>query len=239
MMPKTVGRIIELTYLHDGVRVFEDREAAGKVLAGLLETYRETGALVLGIPAGGVSVGAVIARTLGLELDVAVTSKITLPWNTEMGYGAVAFDGTVLLNEEVLAGLGLTDRQVQEGIEKTRAKVARRLRLLRGDRPPPAVAGRTCILVDDGLATGSTMRVAAMVLQRAGAGNLVVAVPTGHVRAVLRLARHADVVYCANVRSGQAFAVADAYHHWYDVSEAEAAEVLAACREAVPPPERA
>jgi putative phosphoribosyl transferase len=97
----------------------------------MLEAFKETSAMVLAIPAGGVPVGAEISRQLELPLDVAVVSKITLPWNTEAGYGAVAFDGTTRLNHDLVAGLGLGKDVVEKGIADTRAKVRRRVTLFR------------------------------------------------------------------------------------------------------------
>jgi predicted phosphoribosyltransferase len=225
-------KIIELKHLRDRLYVFEDRDDAGRVLASMLEPYRGTDAILLGIPSGGVPVAAAIARELGLALDVAVVNKITLPWNSEVGYGGVAFDGAVVLNEDVLPQLGLTDRQVQEGIAKTREKVQRRVRLLRGDKPLPDVAGRTVIVVDDGLATGSTMLVAVKALRQAGAREIIAAIPTGHEQSVVKLAREADAVFCANIRTGWSYAVASAYRLWTDMTESEVAAILTAFRAA-------
>jgi putative phosphoribosyl transferase len=103
----------------------------------MLESLADSDALLLAIPAGGVPVAAAIAKQLKLALDVAVVSKITLPWNTEAGYGAVGFDGTVRLNDELLSRLRLTDREIHEGIARTRCKVASRLAVLRGSGGPP------------------------------------------------------------------------------------------------------
>ena len=114
--------IVELQELRNRVKVFRDREHAGEVLAGMLAEYRGTDTWVLGILAGGVPVAAVVSRALDLPLDVAVVSKITLPWNPEMGYGAVAFDGTVQLNEALIKALGLGHRDVETGIARTREK---------------------------------------------------------------------------------------------------------------------
>ena len=224
--------IVELPPLRDRLAVFEDRDDAGRTLAAMLEPYRGSGALVLGIPAGGVPIAIVIARILGLDIDVAVVNKITLPWNTEVGYGGAAYDGTLWLNEDVLRQTRLTAEQIEEGIELTRAKVARRAQRFRGDQPPPDVSGRTVILVDDGLATGSTMRVAVRAVRRAGASRIVVAVPTGHEDTVIRLARDVTRVYCANIRSGWSYAVAAAYRNWTSLGEADVAAVLAEHRTA-------
>jgi predicted phosphoribosyltransferase len=110
MSNKTGTQIFELSKFRDQVCVFRDRAFAGKVLADMLKEFRNRNAIVMAIPAGGVAVGAVIAKELNLPLDVAVVSKITLPWNSEAGYGAVAFDGTVKLNQEFLSHLNLNGK---------------------------------------------------------------------------------------------------------------------------------
>jgi predicted phosphoribosyltransferase len=222
--------IEELVDLRDRTDVFADRQEAGRTLAEMLQAYRGAAALVLGVPSGGVPVAIVIAQTLGLEMDVAVVNKITLPWNTEVGYGGVAYDGTMLMNEDVLRLSMLSQRQIRDGIEMTKAKVARRVRLLRGDQPPPAVEGRTVIIVDDGLATGSTLRVAVKAVRKGGASAILVAIPTGHEDSVIRLARDVDRLYCANIRGGWSFAVAAAYRNWTNLEEEEVAALLAEYR---------
>ncbi len=218
--------IVDRPELRDRVKVFRDRAHAGGVLAEMLASYRETDTIVLGIPAGGVPVGVIIAKQLNLPFDVSVVSKITLPWNTEAGYGAVAFDGTVKLNQELLPRLGLSEEEVKEGIEKTTSKVARRFRDLRGEQPFPRLAGRSVILVDDGIASGFTMLVAIEALRGAKAEHVVVAVPTGHSGPVQNIAAEVEAFYCANIRGGWRFAVADAYELWSDVSEEEVISIL-------------
>jgi len=218
--------LIEKPELRDREKVFSDRAHAGRVLAEMLEVFRESEAVVLAIPAGGVPVAAALAGELGLALDVAVVSKITPPTSTEVGYGAVAFDGSVGLNDELMERLSLTHEEIVEGVEKTAGKVQRRLETLRGDRPFPDLANRTVILVDDGLASGFTMLVAAQAVRRAGAARVFVAVPTAHLESLDRIADEVEAVCCANVRSGWSFAVADAYISWHDVSEEEAARIL-------------
>ena len=208
--------------LRDRAPVFRDRAEAGRMLAGLLASFRASGALVLAIPCGGVPVGVEIARALDLELDIAPVSKILLPWTTEAGFGAVAFDGSVWINKNDVSHYGLSENAVADSVAAARAKVERRTIRLRGERTPPAAAGRAVILVDDGIAAGSTMRVAIDAIGRLGATRIAVAAPTGHRHAVELLAGLADEVYCANVRGARHFAVADAYENWRDVNEAEA-----------------
>jgi len=219
--------IYDLPQLRNSFHVFRDRADAGMHLANMLEGCRGSGALVMAVPAGGVPVGVTVARELELALDLAVVSKITLPWSTESGYGAVAFDGTVMLNEKLLPDLGLSDDQIQEGITRTREKVRRRSRELRGDQPIPELSGRTVILVDDGLASGFTMKVAVQALRNQRCREILAATPTAHEQAAASVAQVAEAVYCPNLRHGWQFAVADAYEEWYDVSEDEVRALLA------------
>jgi len=212
--------------LRNKVGVFKDREHAGSLLGDMLTPYPLKNSIVFGIPAGGVPVGLAVADRLGLPFDVAVVSKITLPWNTEAGYGAVAFDGTFKLNKALIAQLPLSEDQIQEDIWNTQSKVMRRVKRFRGNRPFPRVKGRPVILVDDGLASGFTMRTSVEALRNAGAENLIVAVPTAHDRAVADIADLAEAVFCANIRKGGRFAVAEAYQYWYDVSEDEVMNML-------------
>jgi predicted phosphoribosyltransferase len=220
-------RVHDIAALRNRAPVFRDRAHAGEILAGMLAAFKDSGAIVLAIPAGGVPVAAEIASRLALPLDVAVVSKILLPWTTESGYGAVAWDGTVWVNEDDARHFGLGKEEIAAGIAQAVHKVERRLARLRRDRPMPALAGRTALLVDDGIAAGSTMRVAVDALRRLDAGHIVVAAPTAHERAAYALAQRADALYCANLRGGPQFAVADAYENWHDVPEAEAAAILA------------
>jgi putative phosphoribosyl transferase len=218
--------VIDLPELRDRVSVFHDRADAGKAVAGMLSEYKNTDARVLGIPAGGIPVALEIAQELKLPLDVVVVSKITLPWNTEAGYGAVAFDGTVRLNQRLVAGLNLSEGDIRQGMEQTSGKVAMRAKVLRGERPFPDVSTTPVILVDDGLASGFTMLVGVEALRNAGARQIVVAVPTGHDSSVRMMADYVEKLYCANIRSGVSFAVADAYEKWSDVSDEEVIHVL-------------
>lgn len=220
------SRIIDLPELRDQVRVFRDRAQAGEVLADMLVQYRDSSAALLAIPAGGVPVAVRMAEELELSVDVAVASKITRPGDPEAGYGAVAFDGTVLLDDQFISDAGLERQRVETDIELTREKVQRRCRLMRGDRPYPDLSQGPAILIDDGLASGTTMEVTVRALRAKGASQIVVAVPTGHINAVHRIAAEVDKVYCPNIRTGYSFAVADAYKFWNDVDESDAIQLL-------------
>ena len=220
------SNIIDLPELREQTHVFQDRAHAGQVLARMLTDNDKQAGIILAIPAGGVPVGVVMAEKTGLDFDVPVVSKITLPWNTEAGYGAVAFDGTVKLNKDLVRRINLTAEEVKKGIEKTTAKVARRVKKLRGRLPFPNLENRCAILVDDGLASGFTMRVAVTSLRSAGAGRIVVAVPTGHRQSAEMIAQEVETLYCANIRGGLSYAVAGAYQHWSDVAEEDVVKLL-------------
>jgi len=214
--------VVELSDLRNRNRVFRDRRHAGEVMATMLADRLSADALLLAVPAGGVPVAAEVARRLELPLDVAVVSKVTLPWNSEAGYGAVAFDGTVRLNRGLATRVGLSEEQMTDGVERTIRKVERRVRRMRGKRPWPELAGRPVVLVDDGLASGFTMLVAVEAVATRGAERVVVAAPTAPLDTVQRLVERAHEVVVANIRTSYPFAVADAYQRWSDVDEDDA-----------------
>jgi putative phosphoribosyl transferase len=205
---------------------FKDREAAGRSVAGMLKKYKDGDALVLAIPAGGVPVAAAIASALSLELQVIPVSKVLFPWTTEGGFGAVAFDGTEWLDDAAVDNFGLKTEQIEKAIAEARAKVERRNARLRGNRSLPEFGNSTVILVDDGIAAGSTMRTAIAALRKRGAGRIVVAVPTAHSRSVEALRSLADEIVCPDIRGGMRFAVADAYEEWRDLSDDEVEAIL-------------
>src|SRR5436853_5499798 len=134
---------------------FRDRSHAGRELATMLDEFRGTAALVLAIPAGGMPVGKAIAEALGLPLAIAPVSKVLYPWTTEAGYGAVAFDGSVLLDDAAIERHGVKPGQIETAVADAHAKVERRSARLRKGRAALALEGRTVIVVDDGIAAGS------------------------------------------------------------------------------------
>jgi putative phosphoribosyl transferase len=203
---------------------FRDRADAGARLAAMLEKYRGSQAIVLAIPAGGVPVGVAIARELGLRLQAAPVSKVLYPWTTESGFGAVAFDGSVWIDEDAAENFRLTRAQVEKAVADARAKVERRTRRFGVEKT--ALENSTVILVDDGIAAGSTMRTAIAALRKLGAGCIVVAVPTAPSRSLEAMRRLAGELVCADIRGGGSFAVADAYEEWRDLSDDEVEAML-------------
>jgi putative phosphoribosyl transferase len=221
-----MGRLIEDPGLRDEVYVFADRSAAGRQLAAKLPDLRGSKPHLFAIPAGGVPVGVEIARSLNLPLDLVIVRKIQLPWTTEAGFGALDADGKAIFNDALIDRAGLTPRQIEAQMQKTLAGLRQREARLRGSRPYPDLTGQTAIVADDGLASGYTMRAAVRFLQAKGAGEIIVAVPTGSARTVQDLLPLVDVLVCLNIRGGWSFAVADAYENWYDLEEAEVLEIL-------------
>ena len=219
--------IFEIETLRNRTHVFRDRTDGGHVLASLLRNQNERSRIVLAIPSGGVPVALEMRETLKLPLDFMIVSKITFSWNREAGYGALAYDGTHRMNEETVKMLRMTRQEMDEGLEETKKKIAERVFRLRKFQPVIKIEGEDVILVDDGLASGITMEVAIEVARKQNAQRVAVAVPTGHEATVRRLGSAADAVYCANIRSGSSFAVADAYQEWHDVSDEELKALLA------------
>lgn len=207
---------------------FADRVEAGRVLGELLSGpggVDGAGALVLGIPRGGVIVAAEVARVLGAELDVAVPAKVRAPFQPELAIGAVGPDGSVWLDGEALGALGIPPQVLEAQVAAARQEVQRRTAAFRGDRPPPVVAGRTVVLVDDGIATGATITAAARALRAQGASPLVVAVPVAPAETLRRLADEVDRVVC--LASPEPFmAVGQAYADFRQVGDEAVRQAL-------------
>ncbi|HTY47814.1 MAG TPA: phosphoribosyltransferase family protein [Methanomassiliicoccales archaeon] len=212
--------------LRDRVRVFRDRNEAGKRLVRSLHLYSETDAIVVAVPAGGVPVASEVSHGLHLMLDVIVARKVQVPGETEAGIGAVTADGTLVLNDSLIAALRLGEDAVQKQVAKARDSVESREKLFGCCRVRGLAKGRAAILVDDGLATGYTMLAAVRSVKNQGASKVVVAIPTASENALDLLSRDVDEIHCLNVRTGRSFAVADAYLEWRDIPEREAVALL-------------
>ena len=220
---------MDIAELREQVGLFDDRDHAGQMLGDMLVGQVGDNVLILGIAAGGVAVGAPIARRLGASLAAAVVNKITPPWNSEWGFGAVAFDGSVVIDELSLARASIDRAELGRCTARARDKVNRRLELFGRYGPPADLAGRAVVVVDDGLATGITMRGAIQAVKRAGAGEIVMAIPTAHRASIDWFVSRGGIaaVYCVNIRGGPSFAVAQAYRHWTNMTDAEIEAILA------------
>jgi predicted phosphoribosyltransferase len=178
--------------------LFHDRIDAGRQLAAKLTAYADRpDVLVLGLPRGGVPVAFEVAQTLGAPLDLFLVRKLGLPGQEELAIGAIATGGVRVFNEEVVRALQIPDEVIDRVAHRERQELERRQRLYRGDRPAPDVQGRTVILVDDGLATGSTMRAAVAALRKQRPAWIVVAVPVGAPETCQQLQDEADEAVCA------------------------------------------
>lgn len=180
------------------MRRYRDRADAGRMLAHELEHYRgATGLVIVALPRGGVLVGYEVAQALGAPLDVLVVRKLGAPGQEELAIGAVASGGAQVLNDRVVAELGLREDRIASLAAAGRDELARRERLYRGDREPLDVSGRTVILVDDGLATGATMRVAALAVRAQRPERIAIAVPVAAPQTCEELRADADEIVCA------------------------------------------
>lgn len=205
---------------------FENRAHAGRLLAANLQEYRgRPDVLVLGLPRGGVPVAFEVAQTLGAPLDVYLVRKLGVPGHAELAMGAIASGGVRVLNQGRVRSMRISPQQLEAVTRAEEAELRRQERVYRGDRPPPAVSGRTVILVDDGLATGATMQAAVAALRSAGPKEVVVAVPVAPPETCAELEAEADRVVCA-VTPEPFYAVGAWYRDFSQTSDDEVRELL-------------
>jgi len=175
----------------------KDRKAAGQALAEALQKYKEyKDVIVLGLPRGGVPVAAEIAESLGAELDLMLVRKLGTPGQRELAMGAIASVGSRVMNESVVRSLGISEAEIQQVENAERKELQRREKAYRGSRPAPKLANRCVILVDDGLATGATMRAAVDAVRQDGPAQLVIAVPVAPEDTVEMLRSEVDDLVC-------------------------------------------
>jgi predicted phosphoribosyltransferase len=207
---------------------FRDRRDAGRQLATQLGRYANRADVwVLALPRGGVPVGYEVARALDAPLDVFLVRKLGVPGHEELAMGAVASGGVRVLNQDVVEQLAVPPRVIDQVTDIERRELERRERMYRGDRPPPDVRGRVVILVDDGLATGSTMRAAAAAVRQQGPARLVVAVPTAAAATCDDLRAEVDEVVCT-ITPEPFYAVGLWYENFSETTDEEVRRLLAA-----------
>ncbi|MGB2920116.1 MAG: phosphoribosyltransferase [Mycobacterium sp.] len=205
---------------------FRDRREAGRVLAQDLARYRGRGdLLVLGLARGGVPIGWEVASFLQAPLDVCLVRKLGVPQWPELAMGAVATGGGVVLNDDVLASLDIGDEQIREAVTRETTELHRREHAYRGGREAPELAGRTVILVDDGIATGSSMIAAVRSVRQSGAVQIVVGVPVGPASVCRHLAGEADEVVCSTTPKDFR-AVGQVFEDFHQVSDDEVRDLL-------------
>ena len=205
---------------------FRDRHQAGRALAARLQAYAgRSDVIVLALPRGGVPVGYEVARALGVPLDIFLVRKLGAPGHEELAMGAIASGGVQILNTDVVRALHVTPEQVQHAMQREEQELDRRLHEYRDDRPAPVLAGKTVILVDDGLATGATMRVAVRALHLEHPARIVVAVPVGATDTCATLGDEVDEVVCAETPE-PFYAVGMWYQRFEQTSDAEVRDLL-------------
>jgi len=212
---------------------FQDRRDAGQQLAGKLAHYRHRpGLQVLALPRGGVPVAYEVAKALRAPLDIFVVRKLGLPGHEEFAIGAIATGGVRVLDEDVIQQIGLSSAEVERVTANELRELERRERDYRGNRPPPEIAGRTVILIDDGLATGSTMRAAVAALKLEHAEKIIIAVPVAPPETCAAIGKDVDEIVCA-VTPEPFLAVGLWYRDFSQTSDEEVRQLLATGAEVV------
>ena len=213
-------------HLPSTMPIFENRYDAGRQLANKLVEYYGKPVVVLGIPNGGVAVALSVALALDVELDMVISRKIPLPLSPEGGFGSVTDDGTIIYNEDVVKSAGLSQQQINYQVNQVRADIRNRSLLYHKDRPPLTVSGRTVIIVDDGLASGYTMRAAIESVRLRKPDRIISAVPVGPEAVVEELKKVADKVVTCAVGTSPQFYLSDYYKYWHDITDDEVLHCL-------------
>jgi putative phosphoribosyl transferase len=206
--------------------IFDNRHDAGRQLAAKLGDYSDRSVVVLAIPNGGVPVALEVAGALNADFGLVISRKIPAPLSPEAGFGAIADDGTIILNDDATRKIGLNRRQIEYEAGKVRAEIKQRSLLYRADQPLVSVNGKTAIIIDDGLASGITMMAAVESVRHRRPREIVVAVPCASAMAVKQLERVADRVITCTTGFMPEFYVSDFYRQWYDLSDNEVVRYL-------------
>lgn len=210
--------------------IFDDRHAAGTALAAQLRRLRGTNPIVLALPRGGVPVGAAVAEALDATLDVIIVRKLGVPYQPELGMGAIGEDGVRVLNDEILRIVRVSEAELSAVEARERAELDRRVARYRGDRPMLPLVDRTVIIVDDGIATGGTMRAALAVARAHGAAHIVLAVPVASGDTLRELAPLADEVIALQTPDDMV-AIGYWYRNFRQTSDAEVGALLSHAHE--------
>jgi putative phosphoribosyl transferase len=212
------------------MRVFDDRVDAGRQLAERLESLRGQDVVVLGLPRGGVPVAFEVARALRAPLDVLVVRKLGVPFQPELAFGAIGERGVRVINESVVRQADLSEDEMAAVEAKQRAELTRRVERFRRGRGPISLAGRTAVIVDDGVATGATAKAACQVARAQGASRVILAVPIGGADTAEGFAEYADEVVCLQTPE-LFFGVGQGYRNFAQTSDDEVVALLGRARE--------
>lgn len=203
--------------------MFRDRRDAGRKLASVLVKYKNKNVLVLAIPRGGVEVGLEVARYLRADFDILVSRKLPIPYNPEAGFGAVAEDGSVYINKD--SSLWISEDEMEIIKKEQIEEIKRRISTLRRGRPLKSIQGREVILIDDGLAMGSTMRVSIKLCRNQNAKKIIVVVPVSGIDTFNEMKKIADEIYVLEIPYNF-MAVAQVYLNWHDATDEEVIELM-------------
>jgi len=224
-----------------GFERYESRFQAGEILAEEIKQKNEdlynliirntSQFFCFAIPNGGVPVVEGLCSKFDIGYDMLIVRKIKIPFNTEAGFGSVTTDGTVLINEDLLSHLNLSQREISDSVELTKTEIRDRLKfydkeLNLEDHYKQSIKEKCIFMIDDGLASGFTMLAAIKMVKKYSPKKIFVAVPTSPLSSVQRVSPYIDELFCPNVRNVWRFAVADAYKQWYDVPESEVLEII-------------
>lgn len=220
---------------------YESRLSAGKILAQFLLKNRKhiskdvnlnsDNYFVYAIPNGGVPVAEGFCSFLKIPYDLLIVRKIKIPYNPEAGFGSITTDGTIILNERLLSQLHLKRDQIEKSISLTKMEIQERLKFYENKKTSQnsykdKIYNKSVFLLDDGLASGYTMLAAVKMIKTYEPHKIIIAVPTAPLHTIRLFDREVDFIECPNVRKTTWFAVADAYKHWYDISESEVKEII-------------
>jgi len=206
--------------------VFENRYDAGRQLAAKLTEYKKQPVIVMAIPNGGVLVALGVALALEADLDLVISRKIPVPLTPEGGFGAITDDGTIVLNEEAVKRIGLSQEQINHQVSQVRADIRHRSLLYHKDRPPSVVSGKAVIIIDDGLASGYTMMAAVESVRHRRPREIIVAVPAAPATAVKQVEKIADKVITCVTSFTPEFYVSDFYRYWHEPGDDEVIHCL-------------
>lgn len=224
-----------------GIIPYESRSSAGKILAQFLLKKRTrlskevnlhpNNYFVFAIPNGGVPVAEGFCSILSIPYDLLIVRKISVPYNPEAGFGSITTDGTVILNKRLLSQLHLRKDQIDKLIELTKKEIQERLNYYEKNSIKTLdykhkIQGKVIFLLDDGLASGYTMLAAVKMIKAYGPNKVIITVPTAPLRTIRLFDNEVDFIECPNVKKTIWFAVADAYKHWYDVSDSEVKNLI-------------
>ncbi len=213
--------------LKNKLYIFKDRKDAGEKLAEFIKDYlKNKDVLILAIPSGGVPVAKEISQKLNLPMDLLIVRKIQLPWTTEAGFGAMNLDKDVVLNRKLINYYKLTKEQIEKQKEKTWKTLLERNKIFRKNKPFPDLTGKTVVIVDDGLASGYTLKAGIEFVKKRNPEEIIVAVPTCSYDSTLSVLPIVDKLICLNVRDIYPYAVADAYQEWHDLTKEEVLDLL-------------